>query len=225
MTTAVIKRPKLASFPTFLSEILPLKILNTNLICFRLAPEVDREIGNRLSWRFNQKFPDVVVIWQDKFFWCLVKPNQTMPSEEKWREKLTEICEELKKDLGDRSYSIQWVRQPQETPSILAQLAVRVLKITRPFSSPMVSSENQVEVKREVKFWAETIEINNQCRSALTITVHTSFIYKGDLAEFYKNHPYRQNPEQLLIGLKVRDIERNSFATITGIVGTIEEHR
>lgn len=226
MTTAVIQtRPKSSQIPTFLSEILPLRGLETNLICFRLSPEVETEIGNRLSWRFSQKFPDVIVIWQDKFFWALAKPKQEMPSQEKWREKLTEICEELKKDLGDRSYSIQWVRQPQVTPSILAQLAVRVLKITRPFSSPVVSSENQVEVKREVDFWAETIEIKGQFQPALTVTVHSSFIYRGDLAKFYENHPYRQNHEQLLIGLKVRDIERNSSATITRIVGIIAEHR
>lgn len=45
------------------------------------------------------------------------------------------------------------------------------------------------------------------------------------MAQFYENHPYRQDPNNLLIGLKVRDIERNSFAKVTGIVGTIEEHR
>ncbi len=221
-------RPQSALETKFLSEILPLIILKDsklNFICFRLSPEVEREIGNRLSWRFCHKFPNVIVIWHKKFFWALAKPNQVMPSQKEWREVLTEICEELRKDIGDCDYSIQWVRQPQLKASTLSQLAVRILKITRPFSSKIVLSEKQAEVKREANFWAETIEINSQFFSALTITVKSNFSYKGNLAEFFENHPFRQNPQKLLIGLKVRDIEHNSFATITGIIGNISEHR
>ncbi len=221
-------RPQSALETKFLSEILPLIILKDsklNFICFRLSPEVEREIGNRLSWRFCHKFPNVIVIWDKKFFWALAKPNQVMPSQKEWREVLTEICEELRKDIGDCDYSIQWVRQPQLKASTLSQLAVRILKITRPFSSEIALSEKQVEVKREANFWAETIEINNQLFSALTITVKSNFSYKGNLAEFFENHPFRQDPQKLLIGLKVRDIEHNSFATITGIIGNISEHR
>ena len=221
-------RPQSTLGTIFLSEIFPLRILKDsklNFICFRLSPEVVREIGNRLSWRFCQKFPDIIVIWDKKFFWALAKPNQIMPSQKEWREALTEICEELRKDIGDCDYSIQWVRQPQLTASILAKLAVRILKVTRPFSSEIALSEKQVEVKREANFWAETIEIKNQFFSALTITVKSNFSYKGNLAEFFENHPFRQDPQKLLIGLKVRDIEHNSFATITGIIGNIAEHR
>lgn len=225
MTVAVQSPTKAATSPIFLSEIFPLRISQPNLICFRLTPEVDREIGNQLSWRFSQKFPDIVVIWQDKYFWVLAKPNQAMPSQDEWRNKLTEIIEELKKKIGDRHYSIQWVREPQVTTSILAQLAVRVLKIVRPFSSHSVMPENQVQVRREVDFWAETIDLQGVPQAALTLTIHSRILFKGDLAQFYENHPYRQEPNNLLIGLKVRDIERNSFATVTGIVGTIEEHR
>ncbi|MEL7242514.1 MAG: Piwi domain-containing protein [Cyanobacteria bacterium J06573_2] len=221
-------RPQSALETKFLSEILPLiisKDLKINFICFRLSPEVEREIGNRLSWRFSQKFPDVIVIWDKKFFWALAKPNQSMPSQKEWREALIEICEELRKDIGDCDYSIQWVRQPQLTASTLGQLAVRILKITRPFSSETALSEKQVEVKREANYWAETIEIQNQLFSALTITVKSNFSYKDNLAGFFENHPFRQDPQKLLTGLKVRDIEHNSFATITGIIGNIAEHR
>ncbi|PSB22425.1 stem cell self-renewal protein Piwi, partial [filamentous cyanobacterium Phorm 46] len=224
MTVAVQVHTQPAS-PIFLSEIFPLRISQLNLIGFRVTPEVDREIGNRLSWRFSQKFPDVVAIWQDKYFWVLAKPDQPMPSQDEWRLKLAEILEELKKDIGDRYYSIQWVREPQVTASILAQLAVRVLKIARPFSSNSVMSENQVQVRREVDFWAETIDLQGVLQPALTLTIHSRILFKGDLAQFCENHPYRQDPKNILIGLKVRDIEHNSFARITGIVGTIEEHR
>ena len=222
MTDAIVQPPP---SPTFLSEIFPLKISQANLICFRLTPEVKREVGNRLSWRFSQKFPTVVVIWQDGYFWVLLKPNETKPNPNEWRKALAEILENLRKDIGDRSYSIQWVHTPQVTPSILAQIAVRVLKITRPFSHTTVSSENQVEVRREINFWAETIELPADLQPALTLTVHSSFLYSGDLAQFYENHPYRQNPKTLLIGLKVRDIERGSSATIIDLAGTIEERR
>ncbi|NES20258.1 MAG: stem cell self-renewal protein Piwi [Symploca sp. SIO3E6] len=211
--------------PIFLSEIFPLSITEPNLISFRLTPEVGREIGNRLSWRFSQKFPEVVVIWQEGYFWVLAKSEQLMPDRTLWRKKLTEICEELQEEIGDCVYSIQWVKEPDITPVILAQLAVRVLKITRPFSSPVVVIQNQVQVKREVKYWAETIEIQEKQQPALTLTVHSNFSYSRDLAQFYENHPYRHNPEQLLIGLKVRDIDHNSFAAITGIVGSMSEHR
>ncbi|MDJ0737421.1 MAG: Piwi domain-containing protein [Nostocaceae cyanobacterium] len=211
--------------PIFLSEITLLTNSQPNCSSFRVSPEIDRELGNRLSWRFSQKFPHVIVIWQDGFFWILAKPNESIPNHQQWRNQLTEICEELRKDIGDRTYSIQWVRQPKITPDILSQLAVRLLKITRPFSFPVISSENQVEVKREAKFWGETIEIKGKLKPALTITVHSDFSYKHTLEEFFTNNPYRQNPEQLLIGLKVRDIEHNSFATITGIPGKIAEHR
>lgn len=140
MTAAVLETPvKAAPSPTYLSEIFRLSISQPNLICFRLTPEVDREVGNRLSWRFSQKFPDVIVIFEDKYFWVLAKPDQKMPSQAEWRTALSAIQEELKEDIGDRYYSLQGVQNPQVTAPILAQLAVRILKIRRPFSSEAVT--------------------------------------------------------------------------------------
>ena len=227
MTAAVLETPpQAAPSPTYLSEMFRLSISQPNLLCFRLSPEVDREIGNRLSWRFSQKFPDVVVIFEDKYFWVLAKPNQPMPSPEQWREALVTIQEELKEDIGDRSYSIQWVRQPRLTASILAQLAVRILNIRRTFSAAdTIWSDNQVEVKREAGFWAETFELQGVTYPALVLTPHSYFTFKGTLADFYKNHPYRHKPKELLIGLKVRDIEKNSSATIIELEGTMGERR
>ena len=230
MTDPVQIPPQVSASPTYLSEIFPLSISQPNLICFRLTPEVDRKIGNRFSWRFcqkftNQEFPhELVAIWEDKYFWVLGQPNQPMPSKEKWREALVEIEEELREDIGDRSYSFQWVQQPQVTASILAQLAVRILKRSSDFSSAdTVWSENHVEVKREANFWAETIELQDGQHPALVFTTHSYFVYQTTLDDFYENHPYRNKPKELLIGLKVRDIEKNSFATITAIVGAIGE--
>jgi hypothetical protein len=208
--------------PIFLAEIFLLNIPQPNLICFRLTPRVDTEIGNRLIWRFSQKFPDIIVIFADGNFWVLAKPEQPMPSLDEWRKALTEIQEDLKKDIGDRYYSIQWVSQPQISADILSELAIRILKIRRAFSCFSIPF-NKVEVRREAKFWAEAIEIKNISHPAIAITIRSSFVFKGKLSDFYENHPYRQNPRDLLIGLNVRDIEKNSSATIVDIEGTVGE--
>jgi hypothetical protein len=204
-------------------EIFPLSIQKLNTTCFRLSPDIDREIGNRLSWRFSQQFPDIVVIWHRKFFWVLNKPNREMPSKDEWKQAIENIQNELKQEIGDREYIIQWVSDARITSEIQAQLAVRTLKIIRSFKEKIVHSQNKVNVQREVKFWEETVEINNIIYPALSFTTHSNFTYAGNLVDFYKNHPYRQNLEKLLIGLKVRDIEHNSFATITEIAGKIGE--
>jgi hypothetical protein len=211
--------------PTSLSEIFPLTISQPNLMCFRLTPEIERQDGNRLGFRFSRKFPEIIVTWHNGYFFILAKPGQPMPSQDEWRKVLLEIQEELKEDIGDRYYSIQWVRQPQATPLILAQLAIQVLKVTRPFSSVTVRADSGVEVIRELDFWAETIELPEGLKPALTLTIHSSIVSRGDLADFLENHPYRHDPEKLLIGLKVQEIERGGNCTITGIVGTVGEHR
>jgi hypothetical protein len=231
MTAHIHSPPQVSPSATyFLSEIFPLIISQGNLISFRLTPEVDRKIGNRFSWRFCQKFTnkefphELVIIWQDKYFWVLGQPNKPMPTQEKWRDALTQIQEELKEDIGDRSYSFQWVQQPQVTASIQAELAVRILKKNKDFSSAETTwSDNHVEVKREVNLWAEAIELQDGDYPALVLTPHSYFSCRSTLDEFYENNPYRNKPKELLIGLKVRDIENNSFATITAIVGPIGE--
>ncbi|MGJ5628875.1 Piwi domain-containing protein [Nostoc sp. CALU 1950] len=223
MTAGVLQSPlKTNISPIFLAEIFLLNIPQPNLICFRLTPRIDTEIGNRLGWRFSQKFPDIMAIFADGNFWVLAKPDQAMPSLDEWRKALTEIQEELKKDIGDRYYSIQWVSQPQISADILSELAIRILKIRRTFSYFSIPF-NKIEVRREAKFWAEAIEIKNISHPAIAITIRSSFVFKGKLSDFYENHPYRQNPKDLLIGLNVRDIEKNSSATIVDIEGTIGE--
>ncbi|MBC6434696.1 hypothetical protein FM036_31145 [Nostoc sp. HG1] len=95
----------------------------------------------------------------------LAKPEQPMPSLDEWRKALTEIQEDLKKDIGDRYYSIQWVSQPQISANILSELAIRILKIRRPFPCFTISFNN-IEVRREAKFWEETIEIKKYFTSS-----------------------------------------------------------
>jgi len=220
MTAAV----PVSQSPRFLGEIFPITNSQPNCIGFRLSPEVDREVGNRLSFHFCRKFPNLVVIWHDKLFWVLGKPSQQMPSVDAWKEALKNIQKEVE-DFSNCYWSFQWVRQPSVTPYVLAQLAFQVLRTDRPFSPVSVLSDKGVEVRREVEFWAETIELQRELQPALALTVHSRILFKADLAEFYQNHPYRHEPEKLLIGLKVQDIESGSFATITQLAGTVGEHR
>ncbi|NET46363.1 Piwi domain-containing protein [Okeania sp. SIO2B3] len=219
-----------ASSPTrYLSEIFPLEVDKLNVQCFRLNDKIERQVGNQFAWRFCQKFSDIenlrdiVVIWEKGDFWVLAKSNQSMPTSQQYKQVLKETQEDLKEDIGDRFLSIQWVRNPEINASVKAQLAVRILKFNGAFSAETIKSENQVKVKREVIFGAEIFEVEGVEVPAIFLTPKTYFSFGEDLAYFFENHPFRQNPEKLLIGLKVRDIEKNSSATIVKLVGTIGE--
>jgi len=213
--------------PIFLSEIFPLSILQPNLIGFRITPGVatdDRELGNRLSFHLCRKLPEVVATWYRGDFFALAKPSHSMPTTAQWREALEGIREEVK-DISDRPWSFQLVRQPQVTALVLSRLAVQVLQVTRPFSHTPVLSQKGVEVRREAEFWAETIELQSVLQPVLTLTVHSSILFRGNLAEFYQNHPARNNPDKLLIGLRVQSIETGGSGIITELIGTIGEQR
>jgi Piwi domain len=209
-----------------LSEILPLNVVSPlNIMCFRLTPEIDKELGNRLSFRFSRKFPGIVASWHEGSFWVLGKLGTQIPTQGEWRKAIVEIQEELKTDIGDRTFSIQWVRQPLTTPQVLAKLAVEILKVHRPLSPISIGNQNGVKVVRKADLWTEIIELSTGIKPGITITVRSSIFSTLNLDEFFNNHPYRQNPEKLLIGLKVEDIERGSNCRITAIVGTLGEQR
>ncbi|HHP7232884.1 MAG TPA: Piwi domain-containing protein [Xenococcaceae cyanobacterium] len=209
----------------YLSEIFPLDYAELNIASFRLSPEVNRKIGNSLGWHLSRQFPDVVVVWEKGYFWILAKPNTEIPNPDNWKQNLSIIQEKHQDKFGNNFYSIQWVNQPQITPSIVSQLAVRVLKVNCRFTTEIVFDENRVQVKRECNFWSETYTANNQLFSAITLHPKSTFLYQETLDIFFENHPFRNKPEDLLLNLKVRDIENNNTATIVGINGTIGEHR
>ncbi|MGK7943815.1 MAG: Piwi domain-containing protein [Microcystaceae cyanobacterium] len=212
------------SSPTYLSEIFPLSINEPNLTAFRLTPEIDREIGNRLSYHFSRQFPDVTLTWFDKTFWALGKLGKSMPTPQEWKAALKNIQKEVK-DLRGSYWSFQWLHQPVATPQILAQLAYSILTKERPFSSEVVFEKQNIEVRREVRFWAETIELKGVLYPAFALTNRSpiSYQYSLTLEDFYENHPFRQDPN-LLIGLKVRDIDKGSTATIVQLAGTVGEY-
>jgi Piwi domain len=225
MTIESVNVPKT---PIFLSEIFPITVDRLNFISFRLTPEIDRELGNRLSWRFcafSSEFTDLVVIWHEGYFYGLVKPDRPFPTLAQLKNQLEEVRENLKSEIGDRHLGIEEVCQPKIKSLIIAQLAVRILKLRNSFPRKKFWEKNRVEVRREVNFWAETVEIQDNLQPALALTIRSSFVFQGGLDEFYKTHPNQHQPHQLLIGLKVRDHERGSAATIINLAGTIGERR
>jgi len=217
--------------PIFVSEIFPFTVQEPKILSFRLTPEVNneaRELGNRLSFHLSRKFPDVAVIWHQGNFLTLAKPERDLPDSSEWREVLESIRIEVK-DLSDRPWGIQWVRHPNINSTVLAQFACQILQTDCRFSyMPVVVSEQDAQrviVRREAEFWSETVELSDELTPAIGLSVHSSILFKGNLAEFFQSHPARHNPAKLLVGLHVQSIESGGHGVIGGIVGTIAEKR
>jgi hypothetical protein len=207
-----------------LSEIFVLSHTDLNLISFRLSPLTDREDGFRLSYRFSRCFPNVIVVWKDGLFYALAKQEKTLPTDAEWTGALEyihrEICEP-----SDPEWRLQRSRNPQVTPDIIAAFAEQILDVSQPFRPKTVYSEQNIEVKRRAGFGAETVEIDGTLQPAIALSPHSRITFQGTLNDFLANHPYRQNSERLLVGLKVETLDTDSTATIEEIVGTIAEHR
>jgi hypothetical protein len=208
-----------------LSEIFPLAHSQINLAGFRLSPTIDRKLGNSLGWHFSKFFPNVVVVWEQGTFWILAQSQTQIPIKENWKKALEQIQNKYSDKFGDRTYFIRWIDEPVPNALTIAQLAVRTLQINCRFSSDVVTNQNQIMVKRECRFWAETIEIDDLEVAAICFTPKTTFLYAETLDHFLNNHPFRNEPEKLLTGLLVRDIDSNSTATIVELNGTIGEQR
>lgn len=207
-----------------LSEVFPLTVTQSNITGFRLTPSVDKELGNRLSFRFSQHFRGIVVIWNKRTFFVLAETNLKLPSQEEWKQALTKI--QKLDDFKPYYWSFQWVNEPQVNSEIIGKLAYQILTTHRPFDSPEVHTQKQVTIKREIDFWSEIIELKDDVKAGLTLTIKSAMQFKGTLADFFENHPERQDPEKILRGLKVKD---NDFGfgsgTILGLAGTVGEHR
>ncbi|NEO97428.1 MAG: stem cell self-renewal protein Piwi [Symploca sp. SIO2E9] len=216
MSATTVTHPPLS---TFLSEILPLSISQLNLSCFRLIPDIDQEDGNRLSFHLSLNILRMVVIWDQGYFYTLGKPNTDKFLQDEWQYTLEDVQEKLP-DYSDRYYSIELLNQFQVTPDILSKLASQVLKKTEFISPHAITPQRNVVVRRELDFWAETIELKSQLKPALSFTVRSSILYQGNLEKFYQN-----NPEKSLIGLSVRDFELKGNGIIVQLPGTVGQHR
>jgi hypothetical protein len=210
---------------THLSEIFPLAYSQLNIASFYLTPGISPEIGNSIGWHFSKQFSGVVVIWEKGYFWILTQANIEIPLNDSWKTVLEYIQDKLKDKIGDRTYSIQWIDKPKVTASIIAQLAVRILQMNCRFSFEVVFNQDKVQVRRECKFWSETIEINNEIAPAISLTSTSPFLYKETLEHFFYHHSSSNDFQKLLIGLLVKDIDSGSTATIAELNGTIGEQR
>lgn len=138
-----------------LSEIFPLTYSVLNIASFRLSPEINRKMGNSFGWYLSQQFPNIVAIWEQRYFWLLGKPDVALPKKNELQEKIESIQASHPDKFGNRTYFVQWVNSPNQIASVIAQLAVRAIKIDCSLTRELVHTENQVQVRRECDFWAE----------------------------------------------------------------------
>ena len=208
-----------------LSEIFPLTFSDLKVASFCLSPKIGQEIGNSLGWHFSKYFYGIVVIWSQRSFWILAQSNVKIPTQNCFKEALEIIQAKNKDKIGDRNYQIEWIYEPVLDANVIAQLAVRILKLDCRFTYKNVFSEKKVNVIRECVFWAETFTIGREVKPALTLSLKSVFLYQETLDIFFSNHPERNNPQKLLTGLSVRDLNTNGTGTIVAINGTIGEQR
>ena len=162
--------------PTSLSEIFPVKLMSKNYQSFRVNPNIDKSIGNRLSWRLSDKNKGYIIIFEreSKYFWLLGKPEIILPDQIFLQARLDEILVQLQSDLGDTSYTIQDLEQsPIITPRIEAELAVQVLKFSGQIVSEILFSSNNVKIETDVDYWAETFEFNHILYPAIALNLKT----------------------------------------------------
>ena len=219
---------------SYLSEVAPLKASSIRTFGFRLSPPTTKEEGLRLSFHLSRYFPGAVVVWDAGCFYVIAATAEKMPNDKEWQTAITNIQDNLP-EAGDRTWTLTEVSQPNITADILAHLAEQVLRVCKPFSSILVKQEKSFEVRRRADFGAELIECPSETKSsegkedvieaALSISVGSKITFRGTLADFCETHPFRNELESLLIGLKVEDIESGSTATVVEIVGSLGQMR
>lgn len=214
----------------FLSEVFTLRYENLKTFGFQLSPLTNREDGLRLSFRLSRQFPNAVVVWSEGSFFGLVAQSEQIPNAALWQVALENVQAELS-DNGDRTWSFRQLQSPQLTEEVIAQLAEQVLRVTRPFTSSLVYSEKNIEVRRRADFGRELVhqgysqEVQKEIHAAISISASSRVTFHGTLADFFANHPFRNRPQELLIGLKVEDIDSGSTATVVELVGVLGEKR
>ncbi|BAY74606.1 hypothetical protein NIES25_10200 [Nostoc linckia NIES-25] len=206
IATATITQTKTLSS----SEIFRLNLSNINIICFQLKPDIEQEEAISLSFHLSRILPHIVVIWYKPYFYALGKFENSMKYfATDWESMVEQIADEGIKDFSDRTWQFKEISLTKTvSANVISLLAYQVLKTSKPypFSSITALSKNGVQVRREAKFWAEPIEIGGTLQAAITLTFKSKFFLTKTLAEFYLNHPDKDNPEKLLIDLSVRSL-------------------
>lgn len=218
--TAVTTAP--AQELVFLSEVFPLLIARPNLAGYEVIPEIDQETGNRLSFHLSQKLEAATVIWHERRLWLLAPNQRPQPTLSQCQATLSITQQDLP-DLSDQSLRLQEDNAAIATSTVFSKLAFQILRIRRPFRPILVTAIAGLTVNRKVKFWAETIELQEQARPALALAVQTEIAFAGSLADFYASNP--GSPEDVLIGLPVQDFDLGGSGSVVRLIGTLREHR
>lgn len=208
----------------FLSEVFPLAIAQSNLASFTIAPEIDQETGNRLSFHLSRKLEQSVVVWYEYRLWVLTPMQRPTLNLSQCQIALSALQQDIP-DLCDQPLRLQQDSVAIASPSVLSKLAFQILRIRQPFRPISVTSIAGLAVNRKIKFWAETIELQREERAALSLAVQTEIAYSGSLADFYANNAAQGNPEGLLVGLPVQDFDMGGSGSIVRLVGVVREHR
>lgn len=219
------------SAPAHVGEVFPLVHQSPNLLGFRLTSSLQdgaKEVGNRLSFHLSRKLMNVAVTWYEGDFIALCKPNEKMPTQDEWKNVLTGIRVEIP-DISEQPWGIQWIRQPNSSPAVLAQLAYQILRIDGTFSHvpiPLQQGKSEhILVRREVDFGSEIVELNAIETPAISLSVRSSILFSSNLADFFQSHPLRHDREKLLVGLSVQSIEMGGHGTVVEVLGAIKERR
>jgi hypothetical protein len=208
----------------FFSEVFPLSLARKTIISFQTNPEIDRELGNRLSYRLCQLLGKSIAILDEGKFWILNHSQEAIPDENQCQEALTKAQQNLG-NTGDLPLLIKGYKESAITEKVLSKLAVQILKTQKFYQPILVHSVEKVEVNRKLQFWPESFEFQNQLFSALGLTIRTEITYKGNLANFYASNSSIVSPEELLIGLPVRNFDSDGSGVVKKIIGELREHR
>jgi Piwi domain len=214
----------------YISELFPVSSDNLNWDCFKLDAEIEREVGNRLSWRFSQQLENTIVVWYGDKFWVLSMVDRILPRLEDYHNTLSIIQEDLKKDIGDRIFSIdQLIEEKNILPSeVIAEFAIGILRHGRAFDNILIHKDKKgIEVSRQADYWAESfLSTNDSVKPAIAITATTKIVYAGNVIKFHSEYYKDIDIESFLMDtLNVNPIGSNGNAIVSKIVGQMSTHR
>jgi hypothetical protein len=214
----------------YISELFLISNGNLNWNCFELDTEIERELGNRFSWRFSQQLENAIVTWYSNKFWVLSTLDKTLPKLEEYHNALNIVQEDLKKDLGDRVFSINRLTEKPNNlpPEVIAKLAVGILSCERAFNKITIhKDEKGIEIFRRADYWAESfVDEDSIAKPAIVITATTKIIYTGSIIKFHREYCKNIELESFLLdNLSVNPTNSNSNVTISKIVGELSTNR
>jgi hypothetical protein len=199
---------------TYISELFPIAGEVPDWDCVEFDREIDRNLGERLSWRFARQLTDAIVLWHDRKFWVFAPtPVDLAAYRSSWAEIATEI--------SDRQFNPPSpVERPQRIPDrILSELAVAILKLDRTIVPLSPSFDLRgIKVYRQGEY--------RSINSLLNISIVTRLILVTNIPKFHHDYYPDLDLESFLNNsLQVRPIDSLNVGKIDRIVGRLSQHR